>query len=196
FSKSSPLYYTNRYSYKLFQSLLNSSEVNLFERLLDQYELNIASTKSITTSASSEDAVTSALLHTSFVSPNSGHIAQILRCLRDHASTFNNYGSFFKSNNEQQIDEDTNVIEIRWQAALDYLNDDENKWSAMHYTERTTSNFRINSSVKYLTHMTEINDTDDTEEAEERPHSFHIRTFGKSGTSFINDDDDDDVKYL
>ncbi|CAF4539564.1 unnamed protein product [Rotaria sp. Silwood1] len=192
FSKSSPLYYTNRYSYKLFQSLLNSSEVNLFERLLDQYELNIASTKSITTSASSEDAVTSALLHTSFVSPNSGHIAQILRCLRDHASTFNNYGSFFKSNNEQQIDEDTNVIEIRWQAALDYLNDDENKWSAMHYTERTTSNFRINSSVKYLTHMTEINDTDDTEEAEERPHSFHIRTFGKSGTSFINDDDDDD----
>ncbi|CAF3888458.1 unnamed protein product [Rotaria sp. Silwood2] len=189
FSRSSPLYYTNRYSYKLFESLLNSSEVNLFERLLDQYELNIASTKSITTSSSSEDAVTSALLHTSFVSPNSGHIAQILRCLRDHASTFDNYGSFFKSNDEQQIDDDTNVIEIRWQAALDYLNDDENKWSAMHYTERTTSNFRINSSVKYLAHMTETNDA---EEEEERPHTFHMRTFGKSGTSFINDDDDDD----
>ncbi|CAF3556233.1 unnamed protein product [Rotaria sordida] len=191
-SKSSPLYYTNRYSYKLFESLLNVSGVNLFERLLDQYELNIASTKSITTSSSSEDAVTSALLHTSFVSPNSGHIAQILRCLRDHASTFSNYALFFKSSDQQQIDDDTNVIEIRWQAALDYLNDDENKWSAMHYTERTTSNFRINSSVKYLTHMIETKDADDNEETDERPHTFHMRTFGKSGTTFINDDDDDD----
>ena len=113
----SSLIYTNRYSYKLFQSLLNPSEVNLIERLLDQYELNIASSKSILTSTSSDDAISSSLLHTRFVSPNSGHIAQILRCLREYASTFNNYSSFFKTDDQQQIDENTNMLEIRWQTA-------------------------------------------------------------------------------
>ncbi|CAF3056053.1 unnamed protein product [Rotaria socialis] len=192
-SKSSPYYYTNRCSYKLFQSLFKSSEINLFERLLDQYELNVASTKTLTTSSSSDDAVTSSVLHTSFVSPNSGHIAQLLRCLRDHASIFNNYASFFKSDDQQQIDDDTSVIEIRWQAALDYLTDEENKWAAMHHTERAPSNFRINSSASYLAHLTETNDSDDTDETDQQQHhTFHMRKFNKNATSYNDDEDDDD----
>jgi hypothetical protein len=185
FSISSPFHYTHRCSYQLFQSLLNPLEVNLFERLLDQYELNIASTKSITTSASSEDALTSALLHTRFASPNSGHIAQILRCLRDHASVFNNYSTFFKSNDQQQIDEDTNVLEIRWQTGLDYLNDDEKKWSAMHHTDRSTSNFRLDSAANYL------NNLNDSSEANQRRQTFHMRSFGTSGKPYVDDEDDD-----
>jgi hypothetical protein len=191
FSNSSPFHYTNRCSYKLFQSLLNPSEINLFEYLLDQHELNIVSTKSITTSVSSDDAITSALLHTRFASPNSGHIAQILRCLRDHASIFNNYSTFFKSDDQQQIDEETNVLEIRWQTALDYLNEDEKKWSAMHHTERpSTSNFGLNSSSNYLLHSNNLNDSSETNQ---RRQTFHMRSFGNSGASYA-DDEDDDVK--
>jgi len=192
FSISSPFHYTNRCSYKLFQSLLNPSEVNLFERLLDQYELNIASTKTLTTSSSADNnAITSTLLHTRFASPNSGHIAQILRCLRDHASVFNNYSTFFKSNDQQQIDEDTNVLEIRWQTALDYLNEDEKKWSAMHNTERTTNNFRLNSATNYLISTNILNECS---EADQRRQAFHMRSFGTSGGKSYVDDEDDDVK--
>ena len=188
FSSSSPFHYTNRCSYKLFQSILNPSEVNLFERLIDQYELNIASTKSITTSSTSDDGMTSTLLHTKFTPPNSGHIAQILRCLRDHALIFENYSSFFKSNNQEQLDDEgTNVLEIRWQTALDYLSEDEKKWAAMHYTERTTNNFRINSSTNYLIHGTNMNDND----ANLKRQSFHTRSFGNSGTPYVDEDDDD-----
>jgi hypothetical protein len=186
FSISSPFHYTNRCSYKLFQSILNPMEVNLFERLLDQYELNIASTKTITTSSSSEDAV---LLHTRFASPNSGHIAQILRCLRDHASIFNNYSIFFKSNDQEQIDDETNVLEIRWQASLDYLSEDEKKWSAMHHTERATNSFRLNSSANYLI---QTNTTiESSSEAIQRRQNFHMRSFGNNGTPYVDDEDDD-----
>jgi len=186
---SSSFHYTNRCSYKLFQSILNPSEVNLFERLLDQYELNIASTKSITTSSSSEDAMTTAVLHTRFASPNSGHIAQILRCLRDHASVFNNYSTFFKSNDQQQIDDDTNVLEIRWQASLDYLGEDEKKWSAMHHTERATNSFRLNSAANYLIQTNITNES--SSEANIRRQNFHTRSFGNNGTPYVDDEDDD-----
>jgi hypothetical protein len=186
---SSSFHYTNRCSYKLFQSILNPSEVNLFERLLDQYELNIASTKSITTSSSSEDAMTTAVLHTRFASPNSGHIAQILRCLRDHASVFNNYSTFFKSNDQQQIDDETNVLEIRWQASLDYLGEDEKKWSAMHHTERATNSFRLNSAANYLIQTNITNES--SSEANIRRQNFHTRSFGNNGTPYVDDEDDD-----
>ena len=187
FSDALPYHYTNRYSYKLFQSLLSCSKVNLFERLLDQYELNNTSTKSITTSLSSDDTT---LLHTRFVSPNSAHIAQILRCLRDYAATFDNYLLFFKSTDQQQVNEDADVLEIRWQAALDYLNDDEKKWSSMHHTEPATSNFRIISSANYLSHMIDTNNTDDPNEESRRSNKFQIKSFRK-GTSFFDEDDDD-----
>jgi len=187
FSNSSPFHYLQRASYKFFQSILNSSEINLFERLIDQYELNVASAKSITTSSSSDDAMSSGLLHTRFTSPNSGHIAQILRCLRDHASIFNNYSTFFKSNDEEQIDDETNVVEIRWQSALDYLNEDEKKWAAMHYTERATSNCRINSSASYLIHAT----SETSEATNQRRQNFHMRSFADSRTPYVDEDDDD-----
>jgi len=180
-------HYTNRCSYKLFQSLLISSEVNLIERLLDEYELNIATSKSILTSSSSDDAITSSLLHTRFASPNSGHVAQILRYLREHASIFNNYSSFFKSDDQQQIDENTNVLEIRWQTALDYLNEDEKKWSAMHHNDRnSTNNFRMNSAGNIMAH---INNSNDSSEISQRRQTFHMRSFGNSGTPYIDDDD-------
>ncbi|CAF4402759.1 unnamed protein product, partial [Adineta steineri] len=137
-SSSSSFHYTNRCSYKLFQSLLNPTEINLFERLLDKYEINVTSSKPITSSKDNDDDDDKpTVIRTRFVSPNSGHIAQILRYLRDHASTHDNYSSSFKSNKQEQIDEDTNLLEIRWQTAQDYLNEDEKKWSAMHINERT-----------------------------------------------------------
>jgi hypothetical protein len=187
---SSPLHYTNRYLHKLFQSLLTSSEVNLIERLLDQYELNITSSKSGLTSSSSDDAITSSLLHTRFASPNSGHVAQILRCLREHATTFNNYSSFFKNDNQQQIDENTNILEIRWQTALDYLNDDEKKWSAMHHNERdNTNNFRLNSAANIMAHIRNAIHSKESSEANQRRQTFHTRSFGSSGAPYIDDDD-------
>jgi hypothetical protein len=187
---SLPYHYTNRCSYKLFQSLLTSSEVNLIERLLDQYELNIASSKSILTSSSSDDAITSSLLHTRFASPNSGHVAQILRCLREHASIFTNYSSFFKNDDQQQIDENTNVLEIRWQTALDYLNEDEKKWSAMHHNERnSTNNFRMNSAANIMAHINNSMNSNDSSEVGQRRQTFHMRSFGNSGTPYIDDDD-------
>jgi len=189
-SNSSPFHYTNRYSYKFFQSLLSSSEINLIERLLDEYELNITSSKSILTSSSSDDAITSSLLHTRFASPNSGHIVQILRCLREHASTFNNYSSFFKNDDQQQIDENTNVLEIRWQTALDYLNEDEKKCAAMHHNERSnTTNFCINSAANIMAHINNAINLNDSSEASQRRQTFHARSFGNSGTPYMDDDD-------
>ncbi len=186
---SSSFHYTNRSSYNLFQSLLTSSEVNLIERLLDQYELNIASSKSVLTSSSSDDAITSSLLHTRFASPNSGHVAQILRCLREHTSTFNNYSSFFKNDDRQQIDENTNVLEIRWQTALDYLNEDEKKLSAMHHNERNNTNdFRINSAAHIMAHINNSINSKDISEVNQRRQTFHMRSFGSSGAPFIDDD--------
>jgi hypothetical protein len=183
-------HYTNRCSYKLFQSLLTSSEVNLIERLLDEYELNIATSKSILTSSSSDDAITSSLLHTRFASPNSGHVAQILRYLREYASTFNNYSAFFKNDDQQQIDENTNVLEIRWQTALDYLNEDEKKWSAMHHNDRnSTNNFRMNSAANIMAHINNSINSNDSSEISQRRQTFHMRSFGNSGTPYIDDDD-------
>jgi hypothetical protein len=176
-SNSSPFHYSNRCSYKLFQSILTTSEVNLFERLLDQYEINVSLNKSIRTSSSSDDGTTSGLLHTRFTSPNSGHIAQILRCLRDHSSTFDNYSAFLKSSDQEKIDETTNVLEMRWQTALDYLTEDEKKCSAMHVNER--NNARTSSAMN------------DGSDADYRRQTFHLRSFGGSGTPYVDDDDDD-----
>ncbi|CAF2962206.1 unnamed protein product [Rotaria sp. Silwood2] len=190
---SSSFHYTNRCSYKLFQSLLNSSQVNLIERLLDQYELNIASSKSILTSSSSDDAITSSLLHTRFTSPNSGHIAQILRCLREYATIFDNYSTFLKNDNQQQFDDNTNVLEIRWETALDYLNEDEKKCSAMHHHEQNSTNsFRLNSSANAMGHINNENNSNDSSETNQRRQTFHMRSFGSSGTPYLDDDDDDD----
>jgi hypothetical protein len=190
FSNSSSFHYTNRCSYKLFQSLLTSSEVSLIERLLDQYELNVATSKSALTSSSSDDAITSSLLHTRFASPNSGHVAQILRCLCEHASTFNNYSSFFKNNDQEQIDENTNVLEIRWQTALDYLNEDDKKCSAMHHNERhSTLNFRISSAATIMAHINNTMNSNESSEASQRRQTFHMRSFASSGAPYIDDED-------
>ncbi len=189
FPNSSSFYYTNRCSYKLFESLLTSSEVNLIERLLDQYELNITTSKSAITSSASDDAITSSLLHTRFASPNSGHIAQILRCLNEHASIFNNYSSFFKLADQEQIDENTNILEIRWQTALDYLNEDDKKCSAMHHNERnSTNNFRVNFAANILAHINNAINSNDSSEAIQRRQTFHMRSFASSAP-YIDDDD-------
>lgn len=187
-------HYTNRGSYKLFESLLMPSGVNLVERLLDEYELNTASNKSILTSSSSDDVITS--LHTRFTSPNAGHIAQILRCLRDYASTFNNYSSFFKIDDQEQIDENTNAIEIRWEAALDYLNEDDKKSSAMHSQDHNSMNmFHLDSDSISMIRMNNSMNLNDSNDAEKRRLTFHKRSFGSSGAPYI-DDDDDDVSSL
>ncbi|UJR16212.1 hypothetical protein I4U23_003122 [Adineta vaga] len=167
FSESSAFHYKSRCLHKLFQSLLNPTEVNLFEYLFDQYEktkLDNSSTEKIR-----------------FKSPNSGHIAQILRYLRDHALTFDNYSSFF-----QHTDENTNALQTRWQTILDHLNEDEKKWSAMHITERTTSSFRSTTS-SFLTHMGSA--TDNTE-ASLRRQTFHKKSFGTK--PYVDDDDEED----
>jgi hypothetical protein len=191
---SSLFHYTNRYSYKLFETLLTSSEVNLIERLLDQYELNIASSKTTLTSSLSDDAISSSLLHTRFASPNSGHVTQILRYLREHALTFNNYSSFFKIDDQQQIDDNTNLMEIRWQTALDYLNEDEKKCSAMHHNERnSTNNFCLNSAANIMAHISNAINLHDSSEAIQRRQTFHMRSFGSSGAPYI---DDDDVNFI
>ncbi len=187
---SSIFHYTNRCSYKLFEILLNSSEVNLIERLLDQYELNLASSKTTLTSSSSDDAISTSILQTRFTSPNSGHVTQILRYLREHASTFNNYSSFFKIDDQQQIDENTNLMEIRWQTALDYLIEDEKKCSAMHHNERnSTNNFRISSAAQIMAHISNAINLHETSEAIQRRQTFHMRSFGSSGAPYIDDDD-------
>ncbi|CAF4604340.1 unnamed protein product [Rotaria sp. Silwood1] len=190
---SSSFHYTNRCLYKLFQSLLNSSQVNLIERLLDQYDLNVASSKSILTSSSSDDAITSSLLHTRFTSPSSGHVAQILRCLREYATIFNNYSIFLKNDDQQQLDDSTNVLEIRWETALDYLNEDEKKYSAMHHHEQNSTNsFRLSSAANAMAHINNVNNSNDDNEANQRRQTFHMRSFGSSGAPYIDDDDDDD----
>lgn len=194
---SSSLYYSNRSSYQLFQSLLTSSEINLIERLLDQYELNIATSRSITTSSSSDDALTSALLHTRFASPNSGHIAQILRCLREHASTFQNYAAFFQLDEQHSVDDSTSVLEIRWQTALDYLNGEEKKWLAMHHNGRNnTDDFRSSSPAHMINHISDSNGVFDSYEGNQRRQIFHLRSLATSDTPYIhgeNNDDDDNV---
>lgn len=185
--------YTSRGSYQLFQSLLSPSEVNLIERLLDQYELNLASNKSITTSSSSDDALTSALLHARFSSPNSGHVVQMLRSLREHASTFGQYLTFMKNDEQSVIDDSTNIFEIRWQTALDYLAEDEKKCAAMHQQDRhEVSNFRMNASAQFMAHIRKATNSNDASEAIRRRQTFHMRSFGISGAHYIDDDDDED----
>src|SRR5439155_11687143 len=95
---------------------------------------------------------------------------------------------FFKSNDQQKIDDDTNVVEIRWQTALDYLNEDEKKCTAMHHTERPTSTFRINSGVNYLIQTNNLNDNS---EANQKRQNFHMRSFANNGRPYIDDEDDD-----
>ena len=189
---SSLFHYSNRSSYQLFQSLLASSEINLMERLLDQYELNMITSRSITTSSSSDDAMTSTLLHTRFASPNSGHIAQILRCLREHTSTFENYASFFQLDAEHAVDESTSVLEIRWQTALDYLNEEEKKWSAMHHNNRyRTDSFCLSPSTNMMNHLQHSNSVFDSYEANQRRQTFHLRSLASSDAPYMDDDDDE-----
>jgi len=59
------------------------------------------------------------------------------------------------------------------------------KWSAMHNTERPTSNFRLNSA-NYIIHT---NNFTDSSEANQRRQTFHMRSFGISGTSYVDDED-------
>ena len=163
------------------------------ERLLDQYELNIASSKPILTGSLSDDAITSSLLHTRFTSPNSGHAAQILSYLREHASTFDNYSLFFKNDGQQQFDEDTNVLKIRWEAALDYLNEDEKKYSAMLQHESTGSNsFHVHSTTNIVANMNNVIDLNDSNDASQRRRAFHIKSLDTRRTGCLDDDDDDD----
>jgi hypothetical protein len=160
--------------------------VNLIERLLDQYELNIISRKATLTSSSSDDAISSSLIHTRFASPNSGHIVQILRCLREHAAIFNNYSILIQTNEEEQ----TNVFQIRWQTALDYLDEDEKKWTSMHHHERNSTNsFHINTAANIIAHISNIIHANDSSEANQRRQTFHMRSFGSSGAPYVDEDD-------
>jgi hypothetical protein len=181
----------NRGFNKLFQSLLTSSQANLIERLLDQYELNIASNRSITTSSSSDDAFTSTLLQTRFVSPNSGHITQILRCLRDYASVFDNYSIFFKDAEQNVIDDRTSALEIRWHAVLDYLSDDEKKCTAMSHNERHhMSQYDHDASTNMMLHMNHVFNTNHTDESNQQQQALHSRSFNTSDARYIDDDGD------
>lgn len=150
--------------------------------------MNIASTKSVLTSSSSEDAITSSLLHTRFTSPNSGHVTQLLRCLREHAPVFNTYSPYLKTDDQEQFEDNTNVFGIRWEAALDYLNEDEKKCLAMHHQEQSSLNsFRLNSGTTIMAQMK----SNDSSEAIHRRQTFHMRSFGNSGPAYLDDDDDD-----
>ncbi|CAF1109873.1 unnamed protein product [Adineta ricciae] len=172
YSESSPFHYKNRYLYKLLQSLLNPKELNLFERLFDHYE----TTKSKTNNENNR-----------FTSPNIGHVAQILRYLRDHASIFDNYSTVF-----QHTDENTNSLEQRWQAILGQLGEDEKKCLAMHPNERTTSSFRSTTS-SFLTHMGSA--TDNTE-ASLRRQTFHMKSFATKPLTDDDEEDDEEVERL
>jgi hypothetical protein len=170
-----------------------SSEINLVERLLDQYELNIATSRSITTSSSSDDAITSALLHTRFASPNSGHIAQILRCLREHASAFQNYAAFFQVDEQHSMDDSTSVLEIRWQTAMDYLNEEEKKWSVMHHNGRNhRDDFSSNSSAHMNNHLSDSNGVFDGYEGNQSRQIFHLRSLASRDTPYIDNENEDD----
>ena len=196
-STSSTFHYTNRCSYKFFETLLSLSEVNLVERLLDHYELNLSSEKSALTSSLSDDAISSSLLQTRFVPPNSGHVAQILRLLRTHASTFNNYSSFFQSVDQPQIDENSNVLETRWQAALEYLTEDEKKCAAMQNNERQSANsFRISSAMNFMAQIRNAIKINDSSENNQRRQTLHMRSFGSSGAPYIDEEDVSSVVLL
>ena len=82
------------------------------------------------------------------------------------------------------------MLEIRWQTALDYLNEDEKKWSAMHHNERdNTCNFRLNSSANIMSHINHAINSNDSSEASQRRQTFHMRSFGSSAAPYIDDDD-------
>lgn len=182
--------HTNRCSYKLLHSLLTSTEVNLIERLLDQYELNLTSNKTTSTSSSSDEAISSSLFQTRFTPPNSGHIIQILRCLREHASLFDNYISFIKNIEREQMEENPKSFETRWQAAVDRLTEEEKKWSCMHHNERNSvSSFTMNAAASIMAHISSVIHMNDSSEANQRRHTFHMRSFGSSGAPYIDDDD-------
>ena len=180
----STLTITNRCSYKLFESLLNSTQVNLIERLLDQYELNLVSNK---TSSASDDALSSSLIQTRFSSPNSGHIVQILRCLREHAILFNNYTIFIQTNEQDE----TNSFALRWQTTIDHLNEDETKWSSMHHNERDHLNsFHISAAAaNIMAQISSVLHSNDSSEASHRRQTFHMRSFGSSGVPYVDEDD-------
>lgn len=189
-STPSIFHYTNRCSYKFLETLLSPSEVNLIERLLDHYELNLPPEKTALTSSSSDDAISSSLLQTRFVPPNSGHVAQILRLLRTHASIFNNYSTFLQSVDQPQTDENSSVLETRWHTALDYLNDDEKKCAAMQNNERSSaSNFRISSATNFMAHIRNAIKISCSDEANQRRQTFHMRSYGHSGAPYIDEED-------
>ena len=159
----STFHYSHRCSYQLLQSLLSPSGVNLFERLFRHYEEQ----KSPTTTTSSS----------SFTPPNSGHTALILRCLRDHAATFENYLSSLPA-----TENEANGLDKRWQAVLEHLTEEEKKWAAMHLQERhNTDTFRISSGL-----MSNLNDST---EANKRREKFQSR-YGTNDPPYLDDDDE------
>lgn len=163
---SSTFHYKNRQSFKLFQSILDPSSVNLFERLIQQYERLVAERKSSKENGSR------------FETPNSGHIAQILRILRDNSTTFDDFNSVLTS--EQ--------IKTRWQNVLDELAEEEKKWSAMHVQDR------YNSETSRTNALGSNSTMNDSNEAQQRRQTFHTRSFGSSALPRV-DDDDDDVRF-
>jgi hypothetical protein len=167
------------------------SQVNLFERLFDQYEFHRTTTKSIGSRLSlSDDKLSrSAIERTQFTPPNSGHVAHILRCLRDHASIFDNYSSIFQLTHVDGMHDESTSIDKRWQTIVDCLNDDEKKWSAMHLHERQQNDtFRMNSTNTSIGQNANFNENNN--DANQRRQTFHTRSFGSSAAPYVDDDDD------
>ncbi|CAF0914316.1 unnamed protein product [Didymodactylos carnosus] len=177
----STLHYKNRPFYALFQSLMNDS--NLIERLLDQYETTYLLSSS--SKPLNEEQSSSTTIRSIFCSPNSGHVATILRCLRDHASLFDDYKEYLKkSDDNQKQDEeqmDDNMLQLRWQTAVEQLNLDEKKWLTGNLDNRSN----INNNNGGLFGSDELNSLS-------RRQTYNNRCFGSSGTNYIDDDDDDD----
>ena len=152
--------------------------------------MNLPPEKTALISSSSDDAISASLLQTRFASPNSGHVAQTLRLLRTHASIFNSYSSFFQSNDQPQMDENSNASEVRWQTALDYLIEEEKKWAAMQNNERqNTISFRISSATNFLVAARNAIKINDSKESNQRRQIFHLRSFGSSGVPYNEEED-------
>ncbi|CAF0761117.1 unnamed protein product [Didymodactylos carnosus] len=178
-NSSSTFHLKNRGIYTLFQSLMNDS--NLFERLLDQYEMIYLSSLKL----ASGQQTSSSSICTNFCSPNSGHISTILRCLRDHASFFDNYQLYLRKidNDKKEDDEqiEDNMLESKWQTTVERLNLDEKKWSSSNPDNRSN----MNNSTSGLFGSDETNSLS-------RRHNYNNRCFGSSGPSYLDEDDDDD----
>jgi hypothetical protein len=60
----------------------------------------------------------------------------------------------------------------------------------MHHNERSnTTNFCINSAANIMAHINNAINLNDSSEASQRRQTFHARSFGNSGTPYMDDDD-------